>query len=180
MADFVTKIRRLADRLDYNEVNIRDKFILTLPDSVKLEASKGDDLEESITLAQRCADICGLTTAIKEVTFRLDDTTDMKQQRKPRQRSSSGSNRGRSLSPGGRHNSPGPHRQKSPHGRHLSQRPQGRQDNRRQRDLRGISCYHCGRQGHMWKQCRVLEREMMMKQQDQRQRWGSENRQHFR
>ncbi len=61
MQDYLNNIKRLADMLKYDETAVRDRFLMGLPATIRIEAAKGEDINKCLTEPQRYVDITGVT-----------------------------------------------------------------------------------------------------------------------
>ncbi len=72
IATFLARIKSIDERLDYNDRQIQDKFILGLPQDIKIHAVMADgNLADTVKTAQKHADMTHQNSALgtKEMSF---------------------------------------------------------------------------------------------------------------
>ena len=191
--DYHTRLQRLAEMLNYTDAKtLKDKFLYGLPPDIRKEAYKGGaTLAECLTAAQDYMDIAGLTSSIKEVTFVARESEAPRESRSDRprgrsersrtpyrERSSSRNNRYRSYSRDRRSSSRGRYdRRRSASRDRYDRRKDSERDRKHSRERTRSSerksgqnskCAKCRDYGHRWRDCPVLESEMIenMKSED--------------
>ena len=172
---FLQKINIAAQRINYNEDQVRNKFLHSLPEdcqrAVVMAAAPDHDAEELANIAQKYLDLLPNTTVTKQVSFpdQVHASSEIKTLKEEVKSLEQGMQNlqvqfarpTRSPSP----RSPGPRRHRDrdhPHDRRQrSQSPSRPRDNnsrtpsreRYRQDARAIRCHFCSKYGHRWRQC---------------------------